>query len=43
MTIDDIIKYVCNTPENTNPSVLRGMLEELVANSSEEETEALMA
>ena len=29
MTIDEIINYVIETPENTNPAVLRSMLEQL--------------
>ena len=29
MEIDDILDYVKHTPENTNPNVLRGMLEQL--------------
>ena len=27
-TIDDIIKYVQHTPENTNPAVLKSMLQD---------------
>ena len=30
MTKNDIIKYVMDTPENTNPSVLSSMLEEML-------------
>lgn len=33
MTIDEIVKYVITTPENSNPSVLRSMLEQLGAAS----------
>lgn len=29
MTIEDVIAYVLRTPENTNPNILRGMLEKL--------------
>ena len=35
MTIDEIVKYVVTTPENSNPIVLRSMLEQLnVSNAS---------
>lgn len=27
--IDKVMEYIMNTPENTNPAVLRGMLESL--------------
>lgn len=33
MTKNDIIKYVMDTPENTNPSVLNSMLEEMESGS----------
>ena len=31
MDIEKIIEYVLRTPENTNPNILRGMLQALVA------------
>lgn len=34
MTIDEIIKYVFESPENTNANVLRSMLEELINSSN---------
>ena len=33
MTKEEIIEYVMETPENTNPNVLEGMLDELVNSS----------
>lgn len=33
MEKQDIINYVLNTPENTNPAILGGMLEQLIAQS----------
>ena len=36
MTIDEIITYVFESPENTNANVLRSMLEELVGLPEEE-------
>ena len=35
MTIDEIIKYVITTPENSNPSILRSMLEQLGGSNSD--------
>ena len=29
MNIQEVIDFICQTPENTNPNVLKGMLEEL--------------
>ena len=34
MTKEEIINYVMNTPENTNPAVLKSMLEEIESGSS---------
>ena len=34
MTIDEVIKYVTTTPENSNPAVLRSMLEQSEGNGS---------
>lgn len=36
MTINDIIDYVMHTPGNTNPAVLRGMLNSLIEESVDE-------
>ena len=33
MMFDEIIYYVTNTPENTNPNILKEMLNELVSSS----------
>lgn len=33
MTKEEIVQYVLNSPENTNPNVLNGMLEELSGGS----------
>lgn len=37
MTINEIIEYVLYTPTNTNKVILKGMIEELIKQSSEEE------
>lgn len=34
MTIQEIIDYVVHTPENSNPAVLKSMLEQLGSTSS---------
>jgi len=34
MTIEDIVKYVYSTPENSNPNVLRDMLQEIASNTT---------
>ena len=34
MSIDEIVKYVMTTPENSNPSILRSMLEQLDGSNS---------
>jgi len=39
MTIDEVIKYVTTTPENSNPAVLRSMLEQLEGNSGNNSSE----
>lgn len=36
MSIEKIIEYVMSTPDNTNPAILRGMLERLVSEGSDE-------
>lgn len=35
MSVEQILKYVANTPHNTNFSILRQMLEQLKAEGSE--------
>ena len=39
MTIDDVLKYVMDSPYNTNRAVLKGLLEQLVEDSASENTE----
>lgn len=38
MTKDEIIDYVLNSPENTNPNILKGMLDQLDSGSGESVT-----
>lgn len=37
MTKDEIIDYVLNSPENTNPNVLKGMLDQLDSGGGNED------
>lgn len=37
MTIEEILKYVMSSPENTNPAILKEMLEQL--KEQEEQTD----
>jgi hypothetical protein len=37
MTIEEILKYVMSSPENTNPAILKEMLEEFKNQKEEEE------
>lgn len=34
MTVNDILEYVMNTPHNTNRTILKGMLDSLVADTT---------
>ena len=42
MTKEEIIKYVTSSPENTNPNVLEGMLEELDSGGGDYKKELLV-
>ena len=39
MTIDDILNYVMDSPYNTNRAVLKGLLEQLIEDSTPEDEE----
>ena len=36
MSVDEVIEYVMHTPGNTNPNILKIMINELINNDSQE-------
>ena len=41
-TIEDVIKYISNTPDNTNPNILKNLMEECGITDIEEKISQIM-